>query len=88
MNRGAIAESANALPKESAPAKKSLLSRLPFYNRLPDKTQFFHGLVFLGASYVIVKHGKDIASSLDNLVPSEKQIMEMMKEQQAGMGAF
>ena len=46
----------------------------------PDGKTILDASLFAGACYVIVRHGKDLADSLEAFVPSEKDMMEMMQE--------
>ena len=41
-------------------------------------------LLFGGAVYAVVYHGKDLSNGLDKMIPSEKEIMEMMQQQGPG----
>jgi hypothetical protein len=43
-----------------------------FNDNKPNRKQMFDFALFAGATYVIVNHGKWLASSLDEMIPSEK----------------
>lgn len=59
----------------SHPKKASFLTKIPGYSYLPNRPapkMCVDIAMFAGATFVIVKYGKWIASSLDEMIPSEK----------------
>ena len=77
---------------DDAPAKSkggpSVLQK--FKKNLPSQKTMIDVALFGVALYVIWEYGKDIADAVDKAVPTEKDMLDMMREQQAqqqmGMG--
>lgn len=69
----------------SSAVVKTIKSYLP---DKPSKQTMIDVALFGAALFVIVRHGKDIASMVESMCPDEAQIMEMMKQQEAQMMAM
>ena len=54
----------------------------------PSNKNLMECALFGAACFVIVRYGKDIADLVESMCPSEQQIMEMMKQQEAQMMAM
>jgi hypothetical protein len=48
---------------------------------MPSNKTMVDVVLFLGTAYVIYEYGTDIAKSAESLIPSEKDILEMMQQQ-------
>jgi len=88
-------------PKAIAPASSpaggkgwlsflSLKSLKSFLKQKTRRKQAFTALTFSVAVLLMWKFGKDISDSIENQMPTEKKMLEMMKEMQAQqqMGAM
>ena len=55
---------------------------------MPGKKTLIDAALFGAACFVIYYYGRDIAKAVENVVPTEQSINDMMKEQQAQQAAM
>ena len=73
----------NALKQSGETEKSSVISKIKEMLPAMPKTKTMCDIALFGAAlFVIVRHGKDVASVMDGFVPTEQQMLEMINQQQ------